>query len=179
MFYKEINNFLTKEDMFFIENTILGDNFPFYIYNSSVDNDKKSFLSHLVLKRLEDVSSASDQINSPHYTAFAAMILNAFDSINLKSKTIFRISVNLTFNNGEDKCDPHKDHDYPHRQLLICLNDVEDKKSKTAILDKDKKTVLKEFYPKKYKGVIFDDNYHYHYYPKKGKRVMLIVTFSI
>ena len=38
-----------------------------------------------------------------------------------------RICLNLTFNNGYKKTGVHKDHDCDHRQILICLNDVDSK----------------------------------------------------
>ena len=60
-------------------------------------------------------------------------ILNCF-LISIKEKAYFftRISLNLTFNNGFDKSEIHKDHDYDHKQIIIYLNDC-DKKAKTVI----------------------------------------------
>jgi hypothetical protein len=84
--------------------------------------------------------------------------------------------INLTFNNGTKKCPIHQDHEYPHKQLIIYLNDA-DIDSKTIILDKKNK-VLKKITPEKYKGVCFENLHHYMIYPKKGERVVLVTTFK-
>jgi len=33
-------------------------------------------------------------------------------------------------------------------------------------------------HPEKYKGIYFDSHLHYHFFPKKGERVVLIATFN-
>ena len=40
------------------------------------------------------------------------------------------------------------------------------------------KQIIKEIYPEKYKGVLFEGLPHYLHYPKKGNRIILIATFE-
>ena len=40
-------------------------------------------------------------------------------------------------------------------QLIVYLNDVQDKKAKLFILDKDEKKILKKVTPNQYKGVCY------------------------
>jgi len=74
-------------------------------------------------------------------------------------------------------CPTHQDHHFDHYQMLIYVNDMKDKDSKLVILDDDEKTILKEVYPDKFKGLIFDNKPHYHYYPKQGTRWVMVCTF--
>lgn len=175
MFYKEINNFLTKQNIDFIEKLILTNDFPYFIYDSPVEKEKSPYLSHVVVRRPEDKNPG---INSPHYMECVKIILSALSAADVQTKNILRIAINLTYNNGMEKCKIHEDHDYPHKQLLLCLNDPLDKNSKTIILDDDKETILKEVIPKKYTGIIFDNKPHYHFYPKQGHRIMFVATFN-
>ena len=60
MFFKESDNFLSKNNTSFIENIILKDNFPFFISLNSVEEDKANFLYHCLLKRPEDRVNEKD-----------------------------------------------------------------------------------------------------------------------
>jgi hypothetical protein len=62
--------------------------------------------------------------------------------------------------------------------MLIYLNQPEDKESKTVILDKMGKKILKEIKPEAYKVICFEDALHYMYFPKKGIRMIAITTFN-
>lgn len=94
---------------------------------------------------------------------------------NIICNEVLRIAINLTYNNGHEKCDTHMDHYFNHLQLLIYLNDA-DIESKTVILSSDYK-IIKEIAPKKYKSVLFNGYPHYHYFPKIGLRYVLVFTF--
>lgn len=178
MFYKESENFLTKENISFIKNVILTDMFPFYLKKEATFKDSQQTMSHILLKRKEnplEKSMDKNRINSPHYDSMLNLALSFFKKFNIDVFEILRMSVNLTFNNGHKKCPIHVDHPYPHKQLIIYLNDA-DPSSKTVILNKKGK-ILKIITPKKYKGICFESLPHYLIYPKKGLRIILIVTF--
>jgi hypothetical protein len=175
MFFKESNNFLTKENINFIENTILSTSFPYYKTTESVIGDNNGFLFHCLLDRPEN-RPHKDHINSPEYFLETLDICKSFfKKFKIKYKEILRMSINYTFNNGFEKCQIHVDHKYPHKQILIYLNKA-DIISKTIILNKNN-SVLKEVIPKKYKGICFDNRPHYHFYPKQGERIVLVATF--
>jgi hypothetical protein len=60
----------------------------------------------------------------------------------------------------------------------VYLNNPQDKDSKTIILNKKEDTVLKEIKPKQFRGVMFDSLPHYHIMPKKGERIVFVITFK-
>jgi len=173
MFFKQSDNFLTKECKDYINNIILSPNFPYYLeqYEPSV---KEKFLNHVIVSRVEERNNRPYQ-NSFIYPEAIKIIECFFNKLNIKYSEIFRMCINLTYNNGS-KGPVHQDHDFPHRQLLIYLNNA-DPKSKTVILNKSNK-IVKEITPKKFRGICFENTPHYQYYPKKGERIVLITTFK-
>jgi len=174
---KESDNFLSKENIKFINETVLSNRFPWYseFTKTNSTNLNYFFLAHTVQRRLEEYPI--DQIvNSPDFFNPTVDILKNFlKSINERYNFFLRISYNFTFNNGHDRSQIHRDHPYKHRQIVIYLNDA-DPKSKTCILD-DNNKIIKEITPKKFKGVSFDYVDHFHYFPKKGFRVSLVATY--
>ena len=177
MFYVEDNNFLTTEQIGFIDNIFISRQMPFYYQPDSVKGDKISFLAHVIKDRPE-FSEPGKQINSFEYYSLFKDILITFCTKNkINFKEILRIAVNITFNNGAEKCPVHKDHEYPHNQLLLYLNEPLDKQSKTVILDDNEQTILKEITPERFKGVCFENKPHYHHYPKMGERIVAVYTF--
>ena len=176
MFYKESNDFLTDENKKFINEILLSNSFPFYRnFTLTSPEDKNIFLCHVLLVRPEE-RIYKDHINSLYFSETLKIILSFFNKFKIKHKEILRMSINYTYNNGVDKCPVHQDHEYPHKQIIIYLNDA-DSSSKTVILDKNDK-ILKEIIPQKNKGICFDNKPHYHFYPKKGERIILIATFK-
>jgi hypothetical protein len=180
MFFKESKNFLSKDNKNFIENIILKDKmFPWYTLQETVKNIKFNppdiFLGHTVLERLENVD-IRNVINSTFYEQTKNILDNFLNSIKVKKYFFTRISYNLTINNGHERCPTHMDHDYKHNQIIIYLNDCIDKNSKTVILD-DNKKIIKEISPEKNKGICFGSNPHYHFFPTKGVRIVLVATF--
>jgi len=91
----------------------------------------------------------------------------------LTYKKILRCALNLTFPQKVKNSEPHLDHSYEHKTLLIYLNDND---GDTVILDKKNK-IWKKVKPKKYKGVCFPYRYHYQFYPKSGIRAVDVYTF--
>ena len=177
MFYKESNNFLSKESKKFIETVVLGYDFPFYRLPSATSLNDEIY-AHTVLKRTEE-RGGEKVFNSPYTEQTLKIIQDFLDKEKLYFKSIERVAYNLTYNNGHLRCGVHKDHEFPYYQLIIYLNDCIDKKSKTVILKEDKKTILKQITPKKYRGICFDNKPHYLYYPKKGSRLVLVATFKL
>jgi hypothetical protein len=179
-FFKENKNFLSKENLNFVENVILKDKFFPWYHQDQTNPDLTpftfdSFFSHVVLERLEK-KDITEVVNSIYYKETVSILRNFLNSVGVKVYFFTRIAYNLSYNNGEEKCALHSDHDFDHKQVIIYLNDCLDKDSKTIILDNDKK-ILKEIEPQKFKGVCFGSNFHYHFFPKKGSRIVLVATF--
>ena len=189
MFFVEDKNFLNQKHIDFVETQINKSLFPFY-YQPYVTEEQalESFLkngndykvepalAHTLLVRKEH-RGPMDGPNSSSYDIFNDMLMTFCEKNSIEYKETLRAAVNLTFPNGIEKCDVHQDHNYPHKQLLIYLNEVRDKNSKTVILDTDNKTILKEIVPEKYKGVCFSSMPHFHYFPKIGCRMVCVFTF--
>ena len=66
LFFKEKQNFLTKENKKFIEQVIYGKNFPVFFQEGTTLNDrpKDIMFCHVVLKRLEQTQNLKDAINT-------------------------------------------------------------------------------------------------------------------
>lgn len=171
----EDDYFLTEENKNFINNIVLSNNFPYYIQKGSLKSDNKYILYHTILKRPED-RKEGETFNSSFHPGFSSIVYSFFKKHNIKSKEILRMSVNYTFNNTHKKSGIHTDHNYKHNQLLVCLNDPEDKNAKTVILNKKDK-IFKSVVPKQYNGICFSSVPHYMYFPKFGHRIMFVCTF--
>jgi hypothetical protein len=174
-FFIKDDSFLTEENKNFIDNIVLGDNFPYYICNHSIEGDNKYFLYHVILRRKED-RKENEMFNSSFYPEFLSIIDSFFKKHKIKVKEVLRMTVNYSFNNTYRKVASHVDHDFEHKQLLICLNDPADKNSKTVILN-NKNKIFKSISPKQYQGICFDGAPHYNFLPKFGNRIMLVSTF--
>ncbi len=176
---KEHKNFLSPDNINFIENVMLNDNFPFYIKQSATENTKgkqnnESFLKHIILHNLE-TKRPSEAVNSDYYEIALNMLQQFTKAIKQEVNFFTRMCFNITYANGMEKSGVHVDHKYPHKQIILYLNDC-DKDAKTVIVD-DKGKDSKIITPEKYKGVCFDGVPHYHYFPKKGLRLVLVGTF--
>lgn len=177
MSFIEDSNFLKDKHKTYINNVILGNNFPYYYQTNDIaDGTGDSFLCHVVLSRPEERNN-TDGINSPHFNFFKDLLETFCKKHNMKVIEIYRIAVNLTFYTGNPTSLPHVDHVFDHKQLIIYLNNPKDKKSNTVVSNKNKQ-IIKEVSPKKYKGFCFDNSLHYLRYPKKGERILAIITFN-
>ena len=177
-FYIEDNNFLTLEQKKTINNVVLSDNFPFYYNQNALPYDKLGYFVHNILIRPELRKENESGINSSFYNFFEDLFKTFCNKNKINYNEILRMSVNLTFNNGDEKSEIHKDHNFSHKQLLLYLNDLEDAGGETYILNEDKKSVWKTVKPEKFKGVCFGWKYHYAVLPKKGIRVLAVFTFK-
>ena len=112
-----------------------------------------------------------------YYDYFVDILSDFCSKHDIKFDEILRIAINISYYNGvTDKSPVHTDHEFDHNQLLVYLNDPLDKESKTVLLDNNN-DVYKEFYPEKYKGVMFSKMPHYVIYPRVGERYILVFTF--
>ena len=174
-FFIKDNSFLTEENKNFINNVVLNNDFPYYMYDHSVGEDNKYFLCHVLLKRKEH-RKENETFNSHFHPGFLSIIDSFVKKHKIKIKELLRMAVNYSFNNTYEKVDSHTDHDFEHKQLLICLNNPADKSSKTVILN-NKNKIFKSISPKQYQGICFDSASHYNYLPKFGNRIMFVCTF--
>jgi hypothetical protein len=112
-------------------------------------------------------------------------ILDAFcTKHNINFASIISCRVNLLFHYDNESVEHpiHKDHyDIPHKNLIIYLNDANDKNTYTSIFDENQK-MIHTSKPDQYKGLYFSGKndapvYHNVVPPKFGHRMTLIYTF--
>ena len=107
-----------------------------------------------------------------HYPFFKKILKSILSKHNLKLKTIHRMAINITFNNGFVKEVPlHEDHDFPHKQCLLYLNDS----TGTTDIPFYNKSIT----PQTNKAILFESKDHKHFFPDLGVRVVCVFTFSI
>ena len=199
---KIIKNIIKKNKLKQFKKDISDINFPFYLLPTAVNKasikdkkgtwhtDKKLLKSsnkketyndcvfeHCILVRKEDRKDNNPTgINSSWSDFFIGIFQDFCEKEKIKKTELYRISVNLTYDNGYKQCKQHQDHPYDHRQLLIYLNDA-DPQSTTVILN-DKNKIIKKVIPQENTAVFFDNKPHYHVYPKKGYRMVVVYTFK-
>jgi hypothetical protein len=153
---------------------------PFYLYSDSVEGDGKSFMCHTLLARPEDRKDEDDTgIRSRFFEEFRGLLADYYLYVENEKNVkvdLLRAAVNLTFPNGHTEGVWHKDHDYPHKHLIVYLNDPQDKDAVTEI--KNGNEIVKVV-PQKWKAVIMDDYEHRAIYPKVGERIVLVVTYEL
>lgn len=184
----ESKRFLSDEEIHEIKQTILGDNFAWY-YQPSSTSTKFPFFSHVLIRRYDHIKG-EPEFNS-YITPYILNIFKRFtDEHNIKVDKITRAALNLTFYHGKyESCDPHVDHDFPHKVFMLYLNDtsgdtlVFDKvyNGKKAVLDvTNKLSVLKRIKPELGKAVCWDGNYYHasSFCKPMQRRVVAVITFT-
>jgi hypothetical protein len=191
MFYKESKNFLTQDEINFVDQTVLGDSFPWYKINESTTT-KFPFFAHVLVERY-DHTTQQLKINSDIFPFFEKIFIRFIKKHKIKIKQITRACVNLSYYHGiYDMTDPHVDHNFKHKVLMLYLNDIEGDtlvynekykgEPKCVIpLETIKKPlkILKKISPEKGKIVCWDgEHYHTGSFCKPGKqRVVVVFTF--
>jgi hypothetical protein len=180
MVFIEDKCLLDEKEKEYIDELITNNCFPYFYQSTAVNDDHYPFLCH-TLKFADKATHHSSETGK-----FIGLLDKFCKKHEIDYDTVYRVAINLTFNNGQDQCFPHIDHAGYHKQLLIYLNDPADKESHTVILDENtplgipddgKQKQLKRVVPEKYKGVCFENLPHYQVYPKFGERIVSVFTF--
>ena len=172
----EDNNFLNLKQKKFIDKTILSNKFPYFLNTHAVRGDNNSFFCHTVIKRPEERKKDESLYNSNFADEFLEIFKSFIINNKINCEELLRCSVNLTYQTLNKKCPVHTDHQYPHKQLLIYLNNCKDKEAKTVLLNNVGK-IIHKITPEQYKGVCFDSCPHYMIFPKQDIRAVLVYTF--
>jgi hypothetical protein len=190
LFYKEEKNFLTKKELKVINEYILGDNFPWF-FQKCATTEKFPFFSHGLYSRY-DVFKEEPTENSKITSFFKPIIHRFCKKQNINIKKIARGCLNLSYYRGIYLSgDPHVDHEYDHKVLMIYLNDssgdtlIYDKintSNKCVIPLEEIKTpmkIIKKIKPEQGKVVCWDGNYfHAASFCKPSEiRAVLVITF--
>lgn len=173
-----IDNFISqdlqKEFLKIIED---NNNFAWYYSESIVSGqpDTGGF-SHIVIK--------DDIVNSPYINKFSK-IFDLFEKkVNIQINSIIRFRIRMTLADGSGPRSNyiHTDHDFPHKVLLIYINDSD---GDTILYDKilgEDISNIKEIYrfsPKTGDAIVFNGlRYHSGAVPSKGKRLVINIDFN-
>ncbi len=165
---KTYKNVLNKKQKDFLNNIFKNQEHPFYLFNRP---DNTSYFIHNAIRRQNP-----DLDNSTLAPVLRLLLSQIAPKLNIKYTKIFRCAINVSFyNGGLNRCETHDDHFFNYRQVLIYLNDAD---GDTVLLNKKGTKELKRISPEAYKILITDKRLHYHFFPTKGIRKVLIYTID-
>jgi|TARA_R100001086_G_scaffold217607_2_gene134061 hypothetical protein len=163
---KVYTNILNKNEKDFFNNVVLKNKLPYFIQNGQTLEDDRIYLSHLLQHR------ETGAIASNIYYDVMNIIKRLCKKTNIKINRSLRACINLTFPYNPGMGVIHVDHTFPHKQFIIYLTDG----GATHFFDKNKK-LIKKVNSKKFKVLFFDKEFHAVVHPKKGIRILVVVTF--
>ena len=159
MISDKINTEIDFEERFF------NDYFPWY-WSPKTTKNGFPYLSHIVIHKHDP-----DKIYSTVWNDFKPILIDLLKRNNLKLQKVLRCNVNLSTHWGtySEVTEPHVDHEIPHYNCLVYINDISEK-GETYIFEETYKenepsptevTVLHKVKPEKNKAIIFNGlNYH-------------------
>ena len=182
---KELKNPLTPKYMELLK-VINDSGFPWYnvgrtvspenklVESDLIDEDVREFnlLTHPFIERPTHETMFSTPTS--RYVELAVRVAGEILLFNRIYPAVFyRIAVNLV-TESKGKCPKHIDHDFPHQNLLVYLNDFDG--GSTLVYDKN--NIEYRSSPKKDLPIIFNGDYmHRHEASSNGKRIALVATF--
>ena len=188
----ELTNPLTQEYLE-LKRSVCSNRFPWYYSETSVSAQGNNFLlfSHPVV--LRPVEGKKSKVVSKRFEKAMPVITQIFEANELRPEHIYRMCFNIAMHNAHKMSDPHVDHEFPHKNLLIYLNDVSC--GPTYVF---KETFSAEYPAGSYDAYTHDlviehecepvedkvvsfDGFHYHAqgFPKIGeRRITLVVTYG-
>ena len=168
---KVIHNPLTKNYKE-LKKLILGHDFPWYWNNMTsmkIGEGYKNngYYHHCFLKRPdEDMLFSSPQ--SPYINQVYTVVQEILKFNNISCNVLYRMGANCDHaTESGDPDQPHYDHEFPHKNLLIYFSDTNG--GYTMVDD--------ERYDGEENDIIIFDGLHYNKPPSKGRRIVLITTF--
>ena len=172
MTIKELKNPLTQEYLS-LKKIIISFEIPWQYAISTSGDQGKFYFSHRILTRPTEQLLAPN-ITSNYFDLAIEVLSQIIKYNNLKVNSFMRINVNLTINHGGGPaCDPHYDHTFPHKNLLIYLNQAS---GPTVSINSYDST--EEYFHPKEDAIITFEGEHYQYQPNIGeKRIVLVATY--
>lgn len=143
---------------------------PFY---KSPSTKHFCHMGHTLMKR----NGQDEGIPNSDFYPFARRLVEDLLKRNgVTVRKIYRMAINLTFSDPSKFGDPHVDHEFPHNNLLIYINDFDD--GYTYMVDKEN-NVLDKVKGKKDTFVIFDGCRHAQgFCSPQQSRYVIICTFD-
>ena len=159
-----------------VKSLMLSDQFPWYFYNAVVGDNigvteghrNFSFLSNPLLARPNTCGHKYPTSQFVHLDTIEQMLDQIFDFNQINVECIYRINANLVYPQDGIQASPvHRDHDFPHKNLLIYLTDA----GGITVYENEQHN------PKEDDIIVFGGEEHYYYLPKEKRRVVLVVTY--
>jgi hypothetical protein len=171
----ENKNFLTDEELEEIKVLETG-KFPWYFETSGYTNIDNPFFSHNIITRYP--KNEFPVINSDYYGFYNNIFGRFCENNDIKYKRILRMNLNFSYHfDSEYYSKPHVDHDFPHKILLMYLNESS---GNTVLFNDDKLSIQKEISPELGKVVSFDGMTYHGVRPCKinTHRIVCVVTYN-
>ena len=135
-------------------------------------NGDLAFYSHGFLQGPSPMHKFYSNPNSEYLEYVEPVIGQIFEINKINPQVVYRINANAVHPvDGNVLTVPHYDHEFPHKNLLVYFTDVG---GDTIAFDEHCKKHV--FTPKEDDIVVFD-GLHCMVPPKKGRRVILVVTY--
>ncbi len=130
-------------------------------------HQRMPFMSHNVLIRPEHIGYPTKA--SPYFNMVCFALKEILEFNDVKIKGLYRINANLTFPTAPLLPSiPHIDHDFPHENVLIYLNDT----GGDTVVDGE------HYSPHEDDVITFGGEKHYMYPPDKGGRIVIVATYE-
>lgn len=167
---KEGDAHFTSEELAFLR-LVESDKFPWFF--ARITRNFYGF-AHGVMKRSDEPSEGFPC--SPFYEQTKSMLLRLCGDNGITIRTIYRMSFNITVSDPSKHSDPHVDHLFPHKNLLVYLNKFDE--GKTFIVD-DEDNVIETIHPAFHKFVVFDGHRHAQGFCRpQQSRLVFVATFD-
>jgi len=172
MILKELKNPITEKYLE-LKKCILSRNFPWFYDVTTPLEEGIPFFSHTVLARPTEQLLAP-KINSNYFDLAIEVLSQIIKYNNLEVNSFMRINANLVISHGGGvACDKHCDHMFPHKNLLIYLNQASGPTVSINSYDN-----IEEYFHPKEDAIITFEGEHYYYQPNIGeKRIVLVATY--
>jgi|TARA_X000000368_G_C22718670_1_gene574288 hypothetical protein len=162
-----------------LKNLVLGEDFPWFFVKDAVrgqyskgqtDVNNFPFFSHVFLDRPRDNKAYAVPVSSVVDLA-EQVFCDICNERDIPYMVLYRANANMTLPtvSGDPQPSPlHKDHDFPHRNMLVYLTDCNE--GPTIVLGEE------DYYGKEDDVYIFE-GLHQHKLPTSNRRVVLVYTF--
>ena len=168
-------NFVPNEQQQQVIDTILGNDFPWYITDSTGDK-KHAVFTHCLMQRANNFEEKERIINSSFYETIKNIMVGICTENKIEVNTIFRLTINNSYHYPEKFGVIHTDHDFDHKQLIWYINSFTD--APTYLFD-DEDNLIKTTDVGKNKIAIFDKVRHAQgFCAPYENRIVAVFTFN-
>ena len=189
---------ISDQEKAFIEQVVMGVKFPWFWqaaqdfntaffhnqhlpewFNKDLDHYNSAFFGHTLMRRSRDggeshLTRSADDF-SVYYEFFIELFHRWMRDNGIGYTRIFRANLNLNWHNTGRHTEPHVDHEWPHHNFIMYLNDCD---AGETVLWPDDFSASYLIPPKSYTALAFKQQWHAHRYPAaEQRRIVFVVTY--